>query len=225
MREGFRSSYDSVMRFATTWSVALLVACGDVHSVIVVNQTNDASASDSDASAVDAGPIADGGDQDAAGDADGAVAIVEASVDPVFGTAPFVPGTPGQNANAVPEHASSLPLQGKNCFAAGGCHAESNRRWGFAGTVYDSYLSNAPGAKNAEVRIVDSTGAFFGKAYTDDDGNFWFEGAKPPAGSRVGVRALGRAAVMTGAVAGDVGGACNASSCHGGGNVSVIYLP
>src|SRR5690348_11382493 len=40
--------------------------------------------------------------------------------DPVFGQSVFAPGNPGKNANAQASHAGSTPLQGKNCFQAGG---------------------------------------------------------------------------------------------------------
>lgn len=211
---------------------ALLAACGDVHSLIVVTPEADggpdggpdgvaiddggATTADADGSAtVDSGAAADGGTVDGA---------TEASPDPVFGSSVFVPGSPGQNANAVTEHAAGeLPLQGKNCFKAGGCHSENNHKYGFAGTLYESVNGGAT-IKNAEIRMSDQSGALIGLTYTDDDGNFWFEGPKPPVGARVGVRKGLSKGIMTDPVAGDTDAACNSGACHGATSLR-IFLP
>jgi hypothetical protein len=135
--------------------------------------------------------------------------------DPVFGTTPFAPGNPGQNANDVPEHpAAEKPLEGKNCFKAGGCHAENNHKWGFAGTVY-STISGGATVKNAQVVVANPDGTTFASVYTDDQGNFWYEGAKPPANARSGVRDATKSKAMGGTIAGDPGAQCNSGSCHG----------
>ena len=138
----------------------------------------------------------------------------DAAKDPVFSVA-FSPGNPGQNANDVAEHpAAEKPLEGKNCFKAGGCHAENNHKWGFAGTVYSAITGGTP-VKNAQVVVANPDGTQFASVYTDDQGNFWYEGAKPPANGRVGVRDATKSKTMSGIVAGDPGGQCNSGSCHG----------
>lgn len=137
--------------------------------------------------------------------------------DPVFGNTNFQPGNPGQNANAVDnaQHMAEVPLEGKNCFKAGGCHAENSKKWGFAGTVYSAITGGAT-VKNAEVRVSGPDGTLVGSAYTDDNGNFWFDGPKPPANARVGVRDGTKVKIMGGVVSGDATGAqCNSNACHG----------
>lgn len=135
--------------------------------------------------------------------------------DPVFGNTNFQPGNPGENANAVASHAGQTPLEGKNCFQAGGCHNENAKKWGFAGTVYSAITGGAT-VKNAEVRVTGPDGTPIGSAYTDDNGNFWFDGPKPPANSRVGVRDATKVKLMGGVVSGDATGAqCNSNACHG----------
>lgn len=137
------------------------------------------------------------------------------AADPVFGNSAFAAGNPGQNANgANAAHAGNV--EGKNCIQAG-CHLDAaNAKWGFGGTVYTKATGGTT-VKNAEVRVTGPDGKTFGMAYTDDNGNFWFDGAgaKPPANSRVGVRDATKKKVMTGTVAGDPGAACNAPACHG----------
>jgi hypothetical protein len=138
----------------------------------------------------------------------------DAAKDPVF-SVPFAPGNPGQNANDVMEHpAAEKPLEGKNCFKAGGCHAENNHKWGFAGTVY-STINGGATVKNAQVVVANADGSQFASVYTDDNGNFWFDGAKPPANARSGVRDATKSKKMDGVIAGDPGGQCNSGSCHG----------
>lgn len=142
--------------------------------------------------------------------------------DPVFGTEAFAAGNPGQNANgATGVHAGSV--EGKDCMVAG-CHLDTGPKWGFGGTVY-SAANGGTTVKNAEVRVTGPDGKTFGSAYTDDNGNFWFDGAgaKPPANSRVGVRDGTKVKLMVGTVAGDSGSACNSTACHGNGAMR-IYL-
>lgn len=143
------------------------------------------------------------------------------AADPVFGTSQFAAGNPGQNANQVGDHAGQTPLEGKNCVVAG-CHLDNNKKWGFAGTVYAAATGGTT-VKNAEVRVTGPDGATIGMTYTDDNGNFWYEGARPPANSRVGVRDGTKKAVMVGTVAGDSGAGCNAPACHGNAAMR-IYL-
>jgi hypothetical protein len=163
-----------------------------------------------------------GGSSGAATTDGGASSGGDAAKDPVFGV-PFAAGTPGQNANDVLEHpAAEKPLEGKNCFKAGGCHAENNHKWGFAGTVY-STINGGATVKNANVVVANPDGTQFASVYTDDQGNFWYEGAKPPANARAGVRDATKSKTMGGVVAGDPGGQCNSGSCHGA-TAMRIYL-
>jgi hypothetical protein len=106
------------------------------------------------------------------------------------------------------------PLEGKNCFVAMGCHLENNKKWGFAGTVYGSITGGAT-VKNAEVRVTAPDGTMVGSVYTDDNGNFWFDGPKPPPNSRVGVRDATKVKIMGGVVADTAGTQCNSNQCHG----------
>jgi hypothetical protein len=159
-----------------------------------------------------------GGSSGAATDG-GSSGTPDAAKDPVFSVA-FSPGNPGQNANDVAEHpAAEKPLEGKNCFKAGGCHAENDKKWGFAGTVYSAITGGAT-VKNAQVVVANPDGTQFASVYTDDQGNFWYEGAKPPANARVGVRDATKSKTMGGVVAGDPGGQCN---CHGA-SAMRVYL-
>lgn len=223
-------------------------ACGDVTNNVVVVTNGDADAAvptGVDATVNDQGaPPTEGGTTDVAADAavidgdsgdanangtDASDASADADADattsdPVFGTTSFAPGNPGVNANDVAEHpAAEKPLEGKNCFKAGGCHSENNKKWGFAGTVY-STINGGVTVKGAEVRVSDSAGNVVGSVYTDDDGNFWFDGAKPPANARVGVRNATSKAIMAAVVAGDPGAQCNSGACHGMAAMRV-YVP
>lgn len=145
------------------------------------------------------------------------------AVDPVFGNSAFAPGTPGQNANgAAGDHGNNV--EGRDCIVAG-CHLDrANVKWGFGGTVY-STINGGATVKNAEVRVTGPDGKTFGSVYSDDNGNFWFEGGgvRPPANSRVGVRNATKAKLMTGTVAGDSGAACSSTGCHGAAAMKV-YL-
>lgn len=148
------------------------------------------------------------------GDGGGSSSGEGGAADPVFGTSAFAPGTPGQNANgAAGDHGGNV--EGRDCMVTG-CHLDKGPKWGFAGTVYSTATGGAT-VKNAEVRVTGPDGKTFGMAYTDDNGNFWFDGAgaKPPANSRAGVRTATKKMTMAGTVAGDSGAACNSTACHG----------
>jgi hypothetical protein len=222
MRRVRTSSYDCRMRLLATSLVvvaASLAACGDVHSVIVLSPLEDGGSRtvEGDASVDDAAVT-----PDAANDADGGsdASVDGPSGDPVFGTSTFVPLVPGKNANGVAAHpAAELPLQGKNCFKAGGCHAENGYKYGFAGTVYATANGGASVGAGVEVAV-----AGVGSAYTDADGNFWFAGPTPPAGSRTGVRDAFSKAIMADALEGSAGAQCNSGACHGQSTMR-IYLP
>lgn len=136
--------------------------------------------------------------------------------DPIFGTDPFAYVDPGQRANdVVGTHDDHKPLEGKNCVTSD-CHDGPGPRWAFAGTVY-STITGGDTVAEAEVRVVGPDGTEFGRAYTDQDGNFWLEkDERPPAGSRVGVRrAGGRPVYMAATIEGTEGAACNSDLCHG----------
>ena len=141
--------------------------------------------------------------------------------DPVFGMSAFAPGNPGQNANGASATHPGGTVEGVNCFTAG-CHLDTGPKWGFAGTVYETINGGAT-VKNAEVRVSDAQGKLFASVYTDDNGNFWYEGAKPPANARAGVRNATAKMNMVAVVAGEAGGACNSAACHGGAAMR-IYL-
>lgn len=161
------------------------------------------------------GPALDGGGTgSSSGSTDGGSSGGPAN--PVFGDTAFVPGTAPQNANGA-NAAHGGTVEGKNCVQAG-CHAAGGTApvWAFGGTVYAAANGGATVA-NAEVRVTDPAGAMFGQAYTDANGNFWFEktAGDIPANSRVGVRDATKSKIMSGTVAGVPGADCNASGCHG----------
>lgn len=167
-------------------------------------------------------PTDDGGSSSSSGGADGGGE--GGAPDPVFGNEAFAPGNPGQNANgATATHGGTV--EGKACMIAG-CHLDTGPKWGFGGTVYTA-LNGGTTVKNAEVRVTGPDGKTFGSAYTDDNGNFWFDGAgaKPPANSRVGVRNATKSMIMTGTVAGDTGADCNSAGCHGAAAMRIYLSP
>lgn len=138
-------------------------------------------------------------------------------VDPVFGTTAFAAGTAPQQANMAGGANHNGNVEGKNCVSMG-CHGggSSAPLWAFGGTVYAAANGGATVA-GAEVRVTDAAGNEFGHAYTDNNGNFWFEkvAGDIPANARVGVRDATKKNVMSGTVSGVTGGDCNASGCHG----------
>ncbi len=141
----------------------------------------------------------------------------------VFGSTSYSGGSPGINANESSAHSGQTPLQGKNCFQAGGCHSESSTVYAFMGTVFDSATGTA-GVKNAEVRVVSANGTPLGVAYSDDDGNFWLPGALSAGAQYVGVRTSTSSRVQTMALGGPTEKlTCNSSSCHGPG--ARIHVP
>ena len=165
------------------------------------------------------------GSSSGATDGGGSSGTDAAKGDPVFGTTQFTPGNPGLVANNVMEHpAAEKPLEGKNCFKAGGCHAENNHKWGFAGTV-DSTINGGATVKNAQVVVANPDGTTFASVYTDDNGNFWYEGAKPPLNARAGVRDATKSKAMAAVVVGDTGGQCNSGTCHGSAAMRIYLGP
>ncbi|HVJ93004.1 MAG TPA: hypothetical protein VM580_24550, partial [Labilithrix sp.] len=110
-------------------------------------------------------------------------------------------------------HANTV--EGKNCVVAS-CHLGGANPWVFGGTVFSDTAGSQTVAQ-AEVRIVNGT-TEVARAYTDQNGNFWFESAQLtiPAGARVGVRTPAGSRIMaTPLQPGD--GGCNADGCHGAG--------
>ena len=135
--------------------------------------------------------------------------------DPVFGTTTYKGTSPGQNANQQggTDHAGNV--EGKNCLQAGACHGGPTNpyKWGFAGTVY-STMNGGATVKNAEVAVTDPTGKMT-LVTADDNGNYWYEGAKPAAGSRSGVRTATKSMNMVSTLDATTGAGCQADACHG----------
>jgi hypothetical protein len=109
------------------------------------------------------------------------------------------------------DHHFSDTNAGKDCM---GCHGEGQGapQFAFGGTLYAD-KSGTTGVPNAEVRIIDSTGAEVAHTSTDSAGNFWLlsSSVKIPPGSRVGVRDGTTEKAMNGTIA---VGACNQTGCH-----------
>ena len=151
------------------------------------------------------------------------------TVDPIFGTTPFAYQDPGVKANEVASHGGSV--EGRNC-ADTGCHvtggAAAGKLWVFAGTVYSTAQGGAVVPK-AEVRVVGPDGTEVGSAYTDENGNFWFEkdGATIPANSKVGVRREGGKPMQMAALLqpDDRGCSANRANCHGTAATGRVYAP
>jgi hypothetical protein len=77
--------------------------------------------------------------------------------------------------SANPRHAGGASNAKQNCL---GCHTRGGNNpkvWLFAGTIYETAAGTTP-AVGAEVRLVTAAGTELGKAYSDNDGNFFFEG-------------------------------------------------
>lgn len=203
-----------------------LAACGDVHSVINVTvepDGGDASSSATFDGAVEdsATPQGDAG-QETSVTGDASPDVDAAAPSDIFDSLPFVPGNPAMNANNVSAHSSVVPLEGKNCSAAGGCHGET-KPLTFAGTVY-STVTGGTTVAGALVRAVDGSGNVIGDAYSDDQGNFWFAGSALPAGARVGVRTAGSKRIMVATVNGAAGSTCQSTACHGS-TTERIHVP
>jgi hypothetical protein len=147
-------------------------------------------------------------------DAGGTVDAGTDAGDAVFGTTPFAYQNPGVVANGQDTlHAGNV--EGKDCVVSG-CHGTgSGKAWLFGGTVYNA-ASNGQTVAQAEVRVVDAAGKEIAKAYTDPNGNFWFDkGALAiPPDSKVGVRTATKVARMATPL-GATGGGCNNAGCHG----------
>jgi hypothetical protein len=142
--------------------------------------------------------------------------------DSIFGTtafayvAPAKTSTGASTANTVPSHSGSV--SGKDCIVAG-CHLDNSHKWAFAGTLY-SAATGGTGIAKGELRVVGPDGTAVGSAYTDADGNFWFDngGKGIPAGSKSGARIEGGSAPMHMATTlGSTDNSCNANraNCHG----------
>lgn len=147
-------------------------------------------------------------------DAGGTVDAGGPAGDAVFGTTTFAYQNPGQAANNA-DGAHGGTVEGKDCVVAG-CHGNGGKPWLFGGTVYNAATAGQTVAQ-AEVRIVDPTGKEVAKAYTDANGNFWFDkGALTiPANSKVGVRTATKVARMATPLGATGGGCNNAAGCHG----------
>lgn len=143
--------------------------------------------------------------------------------DPIFGTSSFTYEDPGLIANEVPVHGGSA--EGRDCVVAG-CHLEGDKRWTFAGTIY-SAAQGGEVVPKAEVRIVGPDGAEVARAYTDPNGNFWFEGGEIPAGSRVGVRREGGTPRAMATLLQPTDGGCSAdrANCHGTASTGRVFAP
>ena len=145
-----------------------------------------------------------------------------AAGDPIFGTTAFAYANPGQNANGA-DGAHAGTVEGKDCVVAG-CHGNGGKQWLFGGTVYTAATGGQTMAQ-AEVKVVDGANKEIAKAYTDANGNFWFDkGALTiPAGSKVGVRTAAKVMRMA-TTLGPTGGGCNnAAGCHAK-NAMQIYV-
>jgi hypothetical protein len=158
------------------------------------------------------GSSSSGGKPDAGATADAGAA----GGDLIFGTTTFAYQSPGVTANGEdPAHGGNI--EGKDCLLSG-CHGTgATKPFLFGGTVYNAASSGQTVAQ-AEVRLVDVAGKEIATAYTDPNGNFWFDkGALTvPANGKVGARTATKAARMTTAL-GTAGGGCNAATgCHGG---------
>jgi hypothetical protein len=112
--------------------------------------------------------------------------------------------------SANPRHAGGASNAKQNCL---GCHTRGGNNpkvWLFAGTIYETAAGTTP-AVGAEVRLVTAAGTELGKAYSDNDGNFFFEGNAqfPATGVLAGARNGPTPGLMPTSPA---VGACN--SCH-----------
>jgi hypothetical protein len=116
-------------------------------------------------------------------------------------------------------------LSCQDCHKNGG--QASGFPWAIGGTVYDANTGGAA-VVQAEVRVVDSTGKEIAKAYTDTQGNFWFDANNVPggipAGSKVGVRNGTKTKLMSTDLTGVGDGACQKAGCHATGGQGHIFL-
>lgn len=192
-------------------------ACsGPDPGAITFSERPGAGAPDQSSGGVPPGEGADGG---GGGDGGG---------DSIFGTSAFAWEDPGLNANEQNPDAHGGDVEGKDCRASG-CHGDDGaKKWAFAGTVYAA-AKDGPTVAKAEVRVIKADGTEFGRAYTDANGNFWFESDQDiPADSKVGVRKEGGAAPMKMATMlqpGDGGCSANRANCHGTASQGHVYVP
>jgi hypothetical protein len=133
------------------------------------------------------------------------------------------PAIQANGANSA--HAGTV--EGKNCIQAG-CHLDGQKPWLFGGTVY-SAAKNGTVVPKAEIKMVGPDGAEIAKAYTDNNGNYWFEKKDKtvPAGARVGVRKEGGSpGIMTAALQpADSGCSKTEANCHGTEATGRVFAP
>lgn len=162
-----------------------------------------------------------GGGTTTTGDAGSGTKITS---DAIFGTTTFTYTYPGLDANgANPAH--NKTVVGKDCAVNSGCHGtDSKKPWTFCGTLYGA--GGTATVAKGEVRVVDADGGAVGSAYTDANGNFWYEGAALPANSKVGARADGVAAAqhMSGTLLATNNG-CSSANCHGAPAQGPVHVP
>ena len=152
---------------------------------------------------------------------------VGAAADTVFGTTAFAYTDPGRTANtASAQHQGTVV--GKDCSQST-CHGTGGAgpTWTFAGTLYAA--GGQTTIAKGEVKVIgpDKT-TEVGSAFTDADGNFWYEGGALPAGSIVAVRAEGIPTIMHMAtpLAATNGGCSSATAnCHGTTAQGPVHVP
>lgn len=145
--------------------------------------------------------------------------------DTVFKTA-FAYTDPGRTANgASTQHQGTVV--GKDCSQST-CHGTGGAgpNWSFAGTLYAA--GGQTTIAKGEVKVVNADGTDFGSAYTDADGNFWYEGGALPAGSKVAVRADGITTIMhmaTPLQPANSGCSSATANCHGTTAQGPVHVP
>lgn len=149
------------------------------------------------------------------------------TADPIFGTTAFKYEDPGQTANNA-SSAHNGTVVGKDCAQSTQCHASGGAgpTWTFAGTLYAS--GGTTTIAKGEVMVVDSTGKEVGHAFTDANGNFWYQGGALPAGAKAGARADGVATIQhmaTALTATNTGCNSASSNCHGTATQGPIHVP
>lgn len=153
----------------------------------------------------DTGAASDSSTSDASTDA-------PANLGAFAGAPPYQATNPAGNSNNIAHGANPNPA-GRECLA---CHkpggSAAGSVFGAAGTIYTSKEGVQAAGAQIEVRILGPNGAEVGKAYTDANGSFWFDGiaaGQTPTGSKVGIRKGGQIQLMSGDLS---SGACLA--CH-----------
>lgn len=144
--------------------------------------------------------------------------------DDIFGASTFAYVDPGLTANnADPAHGGTV--EGKDCIVPG-CHLDNAKPWLMGGTIY-SAATDGQVVPRAEVRIIGPDNTEVAQAYTDANGNFWFDkGDKTiPAGSKVGVRKEGGPTMRMATALNPDDGSCTStkSNCHGTAAQGKVY--